>query len=191
MLVNFSVTNFLSFNKKTSFKMESGRVTKKLDHLLQDDETGKSLLKFSAMYGKNGAGKTNFIRAVSVLRNFVLTGRLPQRAPDLWCKLEDENASLPSEFEISFIADKNLYEYTVSIVLATGIITKEELVHVVGNRHTKLFYKESAESPYIFHHSIKGRNSDIEVLSRTFGMSGTPFLFSINHNTGGFFVANP
>ena len=191
MLVNFSVTNFLSFNKKTSFKMESGRVTKKLDHLLDDTETGKSLLKFSAMYGKNGAGKTNFIRSVSVLRNFVLQGKLPQRAPDLWCKLEDENAALPSEFEISFIADKNLYEYRISFVLATGIITKEELVHVVGNRHTKLFYKESAESPYVFHHSIKGKNNDIEVLSRTFGMSGTPFLFSINHNTGGFFVANP
>lgn len=191
MLVNFSVTNFLSFNKKTTFKMESGRVTKKLDHLLDDTETGKSLLKFSAMYGKNGAGKTNFIRSVSVLRNFVLQGKLPQRAPDLWCKLEDENAALPSEFEISFIADKNLYEYRISFVLATGIITKEELVHVVGNRHTKLFYKESAESPYVFHHSIKGKNNDIEVLSRTFGMSGTPFLFSINHNTGGFFLTNP
>lgn len=191
MLVNFSVTNFLSFNKKTTFKMESGRVTKKLEHLLNDSETGKSLLKFSAMYGKNGAGKTNFIRSVAVLRNFVLQGKLPQRAPDLWCKLEDQNANLPSEFEITFIADKNLYEYHVSVVLATGIIAKEELVHVVGNRHTKLFYKESSETPYVFHHSIKGKNNDIEVLSRTFGMSGTPFLFSINHNTGGFFVANP
>ncbi len=191
MLVNFSVTNFLSFNKKTTFKMESGRVTKKFEHLLNDGETGKSLLKFSAMYGKNGAGKTNFIRSVAVLRNFVLQGKLPQRAPDLWCKLEDQNANLPSEFEITFIADKNLYEYKISVVLATGIIAKEELVHVVGNRHTKLFYKESAETPYVFHHSIKGKNNDIEVLSRTFGMSGTPFLFSINHNTGGFFVANP
>ena len=27
--------------------------------------------------------------------------------------------------------------------------------------------------------------------SRTFGMNGSPFLFSINHNTGGFFNANP
>lgn len=191
MLVNFSVTNFLSFNKKTTFKMESGRVTKKLDHLLEDTETGKSLLKFSAMYGKNGAGKTNFIRSVSVLRNFVLMGKLPQRAPDLWCKLEDKNAALPSEFEISFIADKKLYEYHIAVVLATGVITKEELISVVGNRHTKLFYKETAESPYVFHHSIKGKNNDIEVLSRTFGMSGKPFLYSINHNTGGFFLTNP
>ena len=107
MLVNFSVANFLSFNQKTTFSMESGRVTKKLDHLLIDQNTGKSLLKFSAMYGKNGAGKTNFIRAVSVLRNFILTGKLPQRAPILWCRLQDENEVTPTDFEIEFIADKN------------------------------------------------------------------------------------
>lgn len=191
MLVNFSVTNFLSFNKKATFKMESGRVTKKLEHLLEDSDTGKSLLKFSAMYGKNGAGKTNFIRAVATLRNFVLAARLPQRAADLWCKIDEENISKPTDFEITFIADKELYEYRISLVLATGIITKEELVHVVGNRHTKLFHKENAESPYVFHHSIKGQNKDIEVLSRTFALSGSPFLFSINNNTGGFFAANP
>lgn len=191
MLVNFSVTNFLSFNQKTTFKMESGRVTKKTDHLLSDGETGKSLLKFSAMFGKNGAGKTNFIRAMAVLRGFVLAGKLPQRAADLWCKISEENESKPSDFEITFIADKNLYEYKISTVLSTGIITKEELVHIVGNRHTKIFYKENAESPYIFHHSIKGQHKDIEVLSRTFAMSGKPFLFSINHNTAGFYATNP
>ena len=62
----------------------------------------------------------------------------------------------------------------------------------MGNRHTKLFHKENAESPYIFHHSIRGQNKDIEVLSRTFAMSGAPFLFSINHNAVFFFFAtNP
>ena len=191
MLVNFSVANFLSFNQKTTFSMESGRVTKKLDHLLIDQNTGKSLLKFSAMYGKNGAGKTNFIRAVSVLRNFILTGKLPQRAPILWCRLQDENETKPTDFEIEFIADNKLFKYKISIVFSTGVITNEELASITGNRHTKLFYKESEKSPYVFHHSIKGKTGDIEVLSRTFGTNGSPFLFSINHNTGGFFKANP
>ena len=190
MLVNFSVTNFLSFNQKTTFSMESGRVTKKLDHLLIDQNTGKSLLKFSAMYGKNGAGKTNFIRAVSVLRNFILTGKLPQRAPILWCRIQNENETKPTDFEIEFIADGSLFRYRISIIFSTGVITNEELISISGNRHTKLFYKENSESPYVFHHSIKGKTGDIEVLSRTFGMNGSPFLFSINHNTSGFFNAN-
>ena len=191
MLVRFSVSNFLSFNGRTEFSMESGRATKKPKHLLVDEKSGRSLLKFAAMFGKNGAGKSNFVRAVNVLRNFVLAGKLPQRAPVLWCRICDANEARPTDFEIEFIAGGSLYEYSVSLVLATGIVTGESLVHIVGNRRTKLLYKKNAESGYAFHHSVRGQSKDIEVLSRTFAMSGVPFLFSINHNTGGFFRANP
>ncbi len=191
MLVDFSVSNFLSFNQKTTFRMESGRVTKKLDHLLEEPVAKRSLLKFAAMFGKNGAGKTNFIRSVSVLRNFVITGKLPQRAPILWCRIQDKNENEPTEFSIKFIVENHLYEYKIAVVLTTGVITGESLTHITGNRRTKLFYKEFADSEYVFHHTIKGQKNDIEVLSRTFAMSGAPFLFSINNNTGGFFMANP
>ena len=191
MLVRFSVSNFLSFNGRTEFGMESGRVTKKTEHLLLDEGAKKSLLKFAAIYGKNGAGKSNLVRALNVLRGFVLSGKLPRRAPSLWCRICDANEARPTDFSVEFIAEGALYEYSVSLVLSTGIITREELVHIAGNRRTKLFYKESAESGCAFHHSVRGQSKDIEVLSRTFAMSGVPFLFSINHNTGGFFKANP
>ena len=125
MLVNFSVTNFLSFNQKTTFSMESGRVTKKLDHLLIDQNTGKSLLKFSAMYGKNGAGKTNFIRAVSVLRNFILTGKLPQRAPILWCRLQDENETKPTKKSFLFsrlLKNSSISSRTLKPIILVGVL---------------------------------------------------------------------
>lgn len=193
MLVSFSVSNFLSFNQKTTFTMESGRATKKTEHLILDDVNKKSLLRFSAIFGKNGAGKSNFVRAVYVLKNFVVIGKLPQRSPIMWCRIDDKNENKATEFEIQFITNNQLYEYKISIFLATGIIQNEELVKIVGNRHTKLFYKETSKNEYIFHHSLKGQktsSSDIEVLSRTFGQNGCPFLFSINHNTQGFFNSN-
>ena len=191
MLVKFSVSNFLSFNKKETFGMESGRATKKLEHLLEDGDAGKSLLHFSAMYGKNGAGKSNFVRSISVLKNFVVAGTLPQRAGELWCRIDDGNQSMPTEFEIDFIASGKLYEFNLSIILATGIITKEELVRINGNRRTKLYYKNAESGGYNFHGSIRGQRKDIEVLSRTFAMSGNCFLFCINHNTQGFYATNP
>ena len=77
MLVNFSVQNFLSFNKETTFSMESGRVSKKTDHLCLFPDCKKSRLKFAAIFGKNGAGKSNFIRAVAVLQNYITKGILP------------------------------------------------------------------------------------------------------------------
>lgn len=191
MLVNFSVSNFLSFNKKTTFGMEGGRVTKKPEHLINDANCKKDLLKFSAMFGKNGAGKTNFVRAMAVLREYVVNGKLPQRASVLWCKLQDSNEYSPTDFEISFITNNTLYEYKLSLILASRFIIKEELVRVTGNRHTKLFFKNHPNNDYIFHNSLIKTNRDIEVLSRTFAMSGQPFLYSINHNTQNFFIRNP
>ncbi len=190
MLVSFSVENFLSFNSKETFCTESGRVIKKPEHLIIDESTKKELLCFDAMFGKNGAGKTNFVRAVSTLRDFIVTGKLPHSASQWWCRLDDKNETLPSVFEIGFIADKNLYEYSLAVVLSTGLIEQEKLVRVVGNRHTELFSK-AEDGSYVFHHSLKGQKNDIEVLSRTFGLSGIPFLFNINHNTKGFFASNP
>lgn len=83
----------------------------------------------------------------------MLSARLPQRAGAPQCKIDEENESKSTDFEITFIADKKLHEHRISLVLTTGIITKEELVHVVENRHTSLFHKESTKSPYVFHHN--------------------------------------
>lgn len=190
MLVSFSVENFLSFNKKQTFLIEGGRVTKKREHLIIDGDTKKELLCFAAIFGKNGAGKSNFIRAIATLRDFIVTAKLSQRAARWWCLLDEKNEAAPSSFEIVFIAGGTLYEYSLSIILSAGIIAKERLVRITGNRRTELFSREE-DGSYKFHHSIKGQKNDIEVLSQTFAMSGNPFLFSINHNTAGFYNANP
>lgn len=191
MLISFSVSNFLSFNERTTFSMESGRATKKESHLLPLESNAKPLLKFAAMFGKNGAGKTNFVRSIAVLQSFVVKGTLPRNAPNMWCKVQDGNETLPTEFEIKFCVEKEIYIYKIAVTLATGLISEESLIHQVGNRKTALFKKESQDADYSFHHSIKGTKGDIEVLSRSFDLSGKPFLFSINHNTAGFYRANP
>ena len=189
MLVSFSVSNFLSFNNEERFEMKAGRVLKKKEHIIFAEKNKLELLHFSAIFGKNGAGKTNLVRAISVLKNFVIFGRLPQNATSLWCRTYDENETRTSNFSISFIQNEILYEYSVAVLLATGQLLKEELVRIVGNRHTKLFFRD-VNNEYKFHHSLKGQKNDIEVLARSYSLNGTPFLFNINHNTQGFFVQN-
>lgn len=135
-------------------------------------------MHFYAIFGKNGVGKTNLVRAITVLKNFVVFGRLPQNATSLWCRFNDENAMKPSVFSICFIQNKVLYEYYIGVLLATGQVLKEELVRITGNRHTKIFYKDE-NSEYKFHHSIKGQKNDIEVLARSYSMNGTPFLHEL------------
>lgn len=191
MLIDFYVSNFLSFNDKTSFSMESGRATKKEEHLMQDEVLQKPLLKFAAMFGKNGAGKTNFIRAVSFLQGFIVRGILPKNAPDMWCHIIEENETKETSFEISFLKEGQIYIYSLSLILSQRLIKKEKLVKKTGNRHTVLFERSPDGDSYSFHHSLKEGRNDIEVLSSTYALSGKPFLFSINHGTAGFYQKNP
>lgn len=190
MLVNFSVQNFLSFNKETTFSMESGRVSKKTDHLCLFPDCKKSLLKFAAIFGKNGAGKSNFIRAVAVLQNYITKGILPRKADTYWCRLYDENEKLPTVFKVSFITNNKLYSYTLSVVLTEGKIVMEKLENIVGNRHIVLFCKEDENAQYVFHRNLRGKTDDVTVLARNYNMNGKPFLYNINHNTPGFFSNN-
>lgn len=178
MLVSFSVSNFLSFNRRTTFSMESGRATKKAEHLFRGAD--KSLLRFSAMYGKNGAGKSNFVKSLSFFRHFVVRGRMREGAPRRWCRVDDNNESLPSQFEAEFIAGGKRISYSLGVVLSTGQIVSECLALHNGGRRTRLFCREEGQTEFTFHSSVVGAHREIEILSRTFSVNETPLLFSLN-----------
>ena len=69
MLLRFSISNFLSFFEKISFDMfpNQNRV-RFTEHIYQHEVP---LLKESAIYGSNGSGKSNFIKAVGFFRRFL------------------------------------------------------------------------------------------------------------------------
>ena len=70
MLLRFEITNFLSFYKTTSFDMfPNNKRTTFAEHVYSDADV--PLLKLAAIYGANGAGKSNFIKAFDFLRDFV------------------------------------------------------------------------------------------------------------------------
>lgn len=188
MLVSFSVSNFLSFNKRTTFSMESGRATKKTEHLFEGAD--KSLLRFSAMYGRNGAGKSNFVKSLSFFRHFVVRGRMRENAPRCWCRVEDGNESLPSQFEVEFITGGKRMTYSLGVVLVTGQIVRECLALHKGGRTTKLFCREQGEPDFAFHSSLLGKNKELQILSKSLNVSESPLLFCLNSFAKGFLKAN-
>ena len=117
MLLHFVITNFLSFQERTSFDMfPNNKRTKFANHIYTENEV--PLLKVAAIYGANGSGKSNFIKAFDFLRGFVTKG-------DYLSSLEfglDEYffqlAAKPSEviyFQIEFLYQKRYYLYNVDI----------------------------------------------------------------------------
>ena len=75
MMIEFSVTNFRSIKETQTLSMVAANWMQK-DHpentfCIKDTKLSR-LLKSAAIYGANAAGKTNLIRAMSFMVDFVL-----------------------------------------------------------------------------------------------------------------------
>lgn len=120
MLIEFSVTNFLSLRERQTFSLVADQGGELLDsNSFASDATGKlRLLRSAAIYGPNASGKTNLLLAMLTMRLIVREssahmkpdGRLPVR-PFL---LSQDASESPSEFEVMMIIKGVRYLYGFS-----------------------------------------------------------------------------
>ena len=69
MLIEFSITNFLSFKEKNTFSMIASS-----DNTLEDNFTSignEKLLKMTALYGANASGKSNLFKILALISNMI------------------------------------------------------------------------------------------------------------------------
>jgi uncharacterized protein len=135
MLIRFVTSNFLSFNKEMEFNMISGSLKTHKHHVYN---LGKlDILKGSALYGANGAGKSNLIKAIDFLQSTVTEGELPKNSNEKKFKLNKRNNEIPISFEIEFKTEKKIYSYGLSInnnivieewLYESGIRTDDKLI---------------------------------------------------------------
>ena len=115
MLLRFSIKNFLSFHEETVFDMFPNIKREKFSsHIYANMEV--PLLKQAALYGANGSGKSNFIKAVTFLREFVLIDEFLKFVDldDYIFQLTKEKSQTIS-FEIEFFHKDKYYIYAVEI----------------------------------------------------------------------------
>lgn len=89
------------------------------------ESNGIELLKLNAMYGANGAGKSNLIKSLTLLRQFVETGNLPIEFLIETFKFDKESRLQDVYVGVEFIKDEVPYYYGITI--NQGIIVEEEL----------------------------------------------------------------
>lgn len=100
MLKELTIKNFMSFRNETVFSMEADveRVSEHKDHIVQI--AGNKILKVASFYGPNGGGKSNFIKALSLLK-YIQMG----------------SASIITDFEFSCVySDSSEIEETVFFI---------------------------------------------------------------------------
>ncbi|MBK6390749.1 MAG: AAA family ATPase [Saprospiraceae bacterium] len=125
MLIRFVAKNIYSFKDETEFNLFPNK-TQRLKHhkvTIGDFE----FLRYSAIYGANGSGKSNLIKSISLLETIVEDGKLPSEIDDFKFKLDEENLKSPISLGAEFIANNNAYFYTITF--DNGKILNEYLAH--------------------------------------------------------------
>lgn len=140
MLIRLIVKNLFSFKDYTEFNMLPGRSTRMPHHLYQT--AGLALLKMNAMYGANGAGKSNMVRALELLRDFVKQGVLPLELITETFRFNPDSRLSDVYLGIEFIKDETPYYY--GITLNQGVIIEEELqISGLGKREDRILFKRT------------------------------------------------
>jgi len=119
MIINFSVENFLSIKDKItlSFEPVKYRDEKHLeDTYIYKTKSGIEVLKLAIIYGANASGKTNILRALGFLKDFIIKPsifRLIEGTRVTPYKFTKEKK--PTIFEVEFIYNDKKYKYFLKL----------------------------------------------------------------------------
>ena len=136
MLLEFACSNHKSIRSEVLFSALAGKDSTYEDRTCVMD--GIRVLKSAVIYGANGSGKSNFIDAISFLKNLVMhsiTHQPGQGIRQLPHKLEGFEKE--STYRIQFVTKGIRYVYGFS--LKNLLVFDEYLYYFPNNRQTKIF----------------------------------------------------
>ncbi len=143
MLIEFSIANFRSFDQRQSLNMVASPATEHLQTHARDAGVRNvaPLLLSAAIYGANGAGKSNLLRGFWTLRNMVLnSAREGMRGDELPYEPFGLNKKLPTEFEVVFIAEGKRWQY--GLKYDNKRVIEEYLVVYKTQKPTRVFERQ-------------------------------------------------
>lgn len=154
MLIDFSVQNFASFNSKQELNMVASTSSKEncnLKNIANVNAFGiEGVVKGAAIFGANASGKSNLASAFDILKSIILNSLsaaddeiISSVMPFL---LKDDYFDFPSEFEVTFLAQENMYRYGISI--KEGEISEEWLYWTKNSRETLLFHRNKQKATF-------------------------------------------
>ena len=138
MILEFSITNFLSFKDKVTFSMLANATNGLDDNYIIFN--GRRVLKTSAIYGANASGKTNIFKILTIVVSMLRSSNIiniNEKLPITPFKFDKNTIDKPSEFEIKFIVDNVRYVY--GFVADSNEIHEEYLYFCPNGRETKIF----------------------------------------------------
>ena len=154
MLCQFSFKNFMSYKDETVFDLQAAQLSEFSDSIITFDSVS-NLLPVSVIYGPNGGGKTNLLKALSSLISIVTKpiedlGKnrneliLQQETDCEPFALDSNSKNDPTEFNIYFRTEKNEFRYYIA--LKSGVVISEVLQRrSIGGKKTALIFEREGD----------------------------------------------
>lgn len=186
MLCQFSFKNFRSYKNETIFDFQAETLPE-FENTLITNEKASALLPVSVIYGSNGGGKTNLLRALACLISLVTKPihELKKNRKSVilqhgvTCEnfiFDDVSKDEPTEFNIYFRTGANEYRYYIA--LKQDIIISELLYRrTLGGKKTAVLF-EREENDIELCSSISKTNVNTEVNPKMLYLS----FLAINYN---------
>ncbi|HRN55007.1 MAG TPA: ATP-binding protein [Agriterribacter sp.] len=146
MLIQFSIKNFRTFKEKATISLVASNYdkTRESDNIIEDNASHLRILKSAVIYGANASGKSKFIEALMFMKHFVITSSKDSQKGDKInvepFRLSTETEHLPSEFEVVFTFNNEMYRYGFEVDNET--VASEWLYHRPKTKEIELFYRE-------------------------------------------------
>lgn len=143
MLIEFSITNYRSIGEKQTISLVPA--PKQKDHLQNIFIQGRyQALNAIALYGANGSGKSNLLRAMNLLEHLVHTSARTSsitRLPHDPFLLREGWEEKPTQVELSFVIGENRYRYGLGFNAIQ--VTEEWLFRKSAGREVNLFERQN------------------------------------------------
>lgn len=144
MIVSITIKNWMSFKDKTFFTMEAGKEKSSRSTLADFKRFRIKLLPIAAIFGSNGSGKSNFIKAISFVQRLLTE---PEKGvfsskPYAFC-FDEKLRNEPSKIEIQLMLGKYVYSYFLSFT--NQRIVNESLILINTSSSNLLFSRSGTK----------------------------------------------
>ena len=165
MLIEFNFANYRSFREPTVLSMEATGLGSLKSCLIYHGN--KKIVPCAAIYGKNGGGKSNVIRAFWFATQFIKTAQRTQHEnaaiPVQPFMLDDFSGKAPTSFDFTYIHNGIKYNYGFSATRQG--ITEEHLYHWPKGQQALVFTRRKQESQFVTNNLKRRRELIAETIA--------------------------